>query len=138
MDEKNTAIEQRLSINEEYYYQLLPLIKSSSKEDYELAFQIIENMNYSENFIYMIFLYKETTKSMKAAWKEVAPKSYMYCEKLKDQYSLNLVGIYNSVKNEINDEDKLFVQNQFSKSLMNTLHNYGYDFIDDLQIKIKW
>jgi hypothetical protein len=75
---------------------------------------------------------------MKAAWKEVAPKSYMYCEKLKDQYSLNLVGIYNSVKNEISDEDKLFVQNQFSKSLMNTMHNYGYDFIDDLQIKIKW
>jgi hypothetical protein len=32
----------------------------------------------------------------------------------------------------------LFVQNQFSKSLMNTMHNYGYDFIDDLQIKIKW
>ena len=73
-----SEIEQKLVIDKQYFYQLLELINSNNEEDYSLAFQIIENMEYSNNFMYILFLFRNCISSKRELWQKVAPESYNY------------------------------------------------------------
>lgn len=137
MDETNIE-DRRLIIDEEYYYKLYEMIDSSDKSNFELAVQIIENMDYEDNFVYILFLFRSASKQSKGMWSELAPKSYAFCESLRTQYSMNIIGLHNTLKGRVSPEQERFVDRQFATQLMKTLHNYGYDFIEDIEFKIKW
>jgi hypothetical protein len=38
----------------------------------------------------------------------------------------------------VNKQQEEFVNRQFGQTLLKTLRNYGYEFIDDIYLKIKW
>ena len=137
MDAQNSE-DRRLKIDEPYYYNLLEIISSSDVENQKIAFQIIENMDYEDNFVYILFLYRSCDVKKRAVWNQFAPNSCSFCEDLKDKYSLNVTGLYKSMKGKVTEDQQDFVSRQFSTSLLKTLSNYGYDFIEEIQFKIKW
>jgi len=137
MDETNIE-DRRLIIDEDYYYKLNDMLASSDEENVKIAIQLIEMMNYEDNFVYILFLFRNLNKKGREFWQEYGPQSFDYCSKLKTQYSMNVIGLHSTLKGKVSPEQENFVARQFSNQLMKTLHNYGYDFIEDIQFKIKW
>ena len=134
-----SEMEQKLLIDKQYFYQLLELINSNNEEDYSLAFQIIENMEYSNNFMYILFLFRNCISSKRELWQKVAPESYTYASSLKEKYSFNIQGMYSVLKNDtLTEEQKEFISEQFSKSLHDTLKNYGYSFLKRVTFELEW
>lgn len=137
MDAKNTK-NRRLKIDEEYYNSILSMIESPDDENLKLSFQIIENMDYEDNFIYILFLYRACTTQTRKLWAEIAPNSAKFCEDLKVKHSLNVIGLHATLKGKVSKQQEEFVNRQFGQTLMKTLRNYGYEFIENIDLKIKW
>lgn len=137
MDVKNTK-NRRLKITEEYYNSILKMIASPNKEDLVLSLQIIENMNYEDNFIYILFLYRACNEPQRKLWIDIAPKSGNFCEDLKAKHTLNVIGLHKTLIGKVTKEQEDFVNKEFGKTLRNTMRNYGYDFIEEINLKIKW
>jgi hypothetical protein len=137
MDAENSE-DRRLKIDEPYYNNLLEILNSNDIENQKIAFQIIENMDYEDNFVYILFLYRSCDMKKRMLWNDYAPNSCAFCEDLKKKYSLNVPGLHKSMKGKISEDQKDFVQRQFSESLKKVLVNYGHDFIKSLKIEIEW
>ena len=137
MDETNFEIG-RVKIDEPYYDQLLQMITSEDDANKEIAYQVIEQMDYEDNFVYILFLYRSCNNTARNKWQELAPNSARFCEALKTNHSFTVIGLYNSLKGHVTPEQEDFVARQFGNSLKNQLQNYGYGFIEDIKFKIKW
>lgn len=137
MDVKNIK-NRRLKITEEYYNSILKMIDSPNKEDLVLSFQLIENMNYEDNFIYILFLYRACSENQRKLWSEISPKSGKYCEDLKAKHTLNVIGLHKTLIGKVTKEQEEFVNKEFGKTLQSTMYNYGYHFIEEINLKIKW
>jgi hypothetical protein len=122
----------------EQFYNLIQMGSSINIEDRTLALMLVESVDLKEHLVYVL-LFKKLCKIDDKLWIEHAPKTY---RKLKSIVDLQRTITYKTIfemlgKYKVNIEQMQFFLEYFSKYLAEQCKSLGYDFIDELEIKIK-
>ena len=120
------------------FYNLIDMGSSLNKEDQVLALCLIESIELKEHLVYVL-LFRKLCKIEDAMWLEHCPTTY---KKLKKVVDLQKTVTYKTIfevlgKAKVDIEQMQFFLDYFSKYLSEQCKSLGYDFIDQLEIRIK-
>ena len=125
-------------------YQSIILMMCAEDADKIVALTIIEQMDFKENVTKILLLKKHSTSS-NTLWKEHAPTIYEKLEALTEKKLFDLTKhlTYKSILKAITimkvpPEEFDFYMKDFSDYLCNEVKGLGYDFIDSININIKY
>lgn len=115
------------------------MLMSSDKENATLAMSLLENINFKKNLVLILLLYKKTHHTP-YTWLTAAPKVWLKMKSagVSDTKPLTYKDILAIMqeKKVPADQVELFVQS-VNDTLKNDLAQYGYDFIDKIEITLK-
>jgi hypothetical protein len=118
---------------------LLKMLNSTDEGNSELAMSLLESVDFKKNLVLILLLYKKSTR-LYVEWKERAPKlsAKMQRAGLQQGCPLTYKDILKIMQDKKVAEEQvaLFVQ-AVNNSLQKDLCQYGYDFIEKIQITIK-
>jgi hypothetical protein len=121
------------------YDTLFRMLNSPDEENPQLAMSLLESVDFKKNLVLILLLFKKS-KRISIEWKEWAPKLWAKIQRLGVQPGCPLT--YKDILKIMQDKQvaeeqvALFVQ-AVNNSLQKDLCQYGYDFIEKIQITIK-
>lgn len=138
--------EERSVINSENYSELVQMLKSNDEGSVKMALTILEQSNFDDSKIYILCAIKETfDKVFKNA--EIFSKEYPSLHKnitqdlvdnrFIDVATLSFKRIYELAVSRGKVEEVNFMLNIFKNELVRLLTDYGFSFLDYLDIEIK-
>lgn len=138
--------EERSVINSENYSELVQMLKSNDEGSVKMALTILEQSNFDDSKIYILCAIKEIfDKVFKNA--EIFSKEYPSLHKnitqdlvdnrFIDVATLSFKRIYELAVSRGKVEEVNFMLNIFKNELVRLLTDYGFSFLDYLDIEIK-
>jgi hypothetical protein len=116
---------------------IVKMLESKDEGDVVVALAAMDNLDFKANAIGIALAYKNRNHD-RSLWKKHAPKIIKIFIEYKIDANNTFQDIYHlmlDVKPPV-DQVELFVS-AFNKHTRDSLMNYGYDFIDTLNITIK-
>jgi len=133
-----------MEITNEKYQSIILMMCSDDDENKVVALSIIEQLSFKDNVTKILLLKKHSTSSIKL-WKEHAPNIHNALQELTDRgyMDVNKHLTYKQVLKTITmmkvpPEEFEFYMKDFSNYLMVQVKALGYDFIESMEIKIKY
>lgn len=121
------------------YDNLYKMMISPDNQNAVLALSLLETVDFKNNLVPILLLYKKTSISSEY-WKEHAPKLWAKLKKhgVSSDNPLTYKQILEIIKDKKVSEDQvnIFIQS-VNDTLKNHLCDYGYDFIEKIEIKLK-
>ena len=137
-DTKDTRLEE-IIITEEMYTNLFKML-NADEADQVVALNCIKNLEKKANLVPILFLRKECSNTHFSLWQEHCPKVLKYHLTLGVTAANNMIkfaNILHAMKEQkrFKQENLMFFTKRFEVFVKNNL--LGFDFIEDLEIKIK-
>lgn len=130
----------QLTMTHERYTNICQMLNSSDVENHTIGLSILEEQPFKENAAFILLIKKEAPVSNKL-WETHAPQLY---KELKDIRNLDVEKVltYKSILQALVEikapiDQIQFYLETFSKYLHKQIIAIGYDFIEDLELKIK-
>ena len=134
-----------MEITIEKYQNIVRMLQSTDAENHTVALGIIDNLEFKENKLQILLMLKHSKASPKT-WADQAPNIWKKMEKLHDKGIIGdinrnltykqVLSIITTMKLKPKDFD--FYMKDFSNYLMEQVKSLGYDFIESMEIKIKY
>ena len=125
------------------YESLEKMILSSDVENRVMAINVLDSVDFNKNVAMILLIYKATKE--KDLWKEIAPSLYNKINRIRKNVDKNFV--YNSLtfreildilkEKNCGEKDINIFLKAVSLVLLKDLSEYGFDFIESLDITIK-
>jgi geranylgeranyl pyrophosphate synthase len=120
------------------YEGVIDMITSRNEDDFKLALSIIEE-NIGEETLPLLFFWKHCSNKQKQQWIEEYKESAGKAQQAVDTIGSTATRIYNYYKEQnCTDFEKAFIQKNISRFMFKVLSSYGYSYIDDMEITLKW
>jgi hypothetical protein len=133
-----------MEITNEKYQNIINMMCSEDDENKVVALTIIEQLSFKDNITKILLLKKHST-STKELWQANAPTIWKELESLTDRgfMDANKHLTYKQVLKTITmmkvpPEEFEFYMKDFSDYLMVQVKHLGYDFVESMEIKIKY
>jgi len=133
-----------MEITNEKYQNIINMMCSEDDENKIVALSIINELDYINNITKILLLKKHSTTA-NLLWKEHAPEIYKELVELQDSnlIDLNRHLTYKQVLHAITRlkvpaEEFEFYMKDFSMYLLKQIKSMGYDYIEDMQLTIKY
>lgn len=133
-----------MEITIEKYQNIIDMLRSPDEENKVVALTIIDQIDFKSN-ITKILLLKKHSESTKKQWVEHAPTIYKKLEELEGDklIDLNKHLTYKQVLSaitqlQVNKEEFQFYMNDFTQYLLHQIQSMGYDYIEDIDITLKY
>jgi len=134
-----------MEITIEKYQNIINMLQSPDKENQNVGLAIIDELKFNDNITKILLMLKHSTAGHKA-WEEHAPKVW---EKLNILQADGVIGdierhlTYKQVLSSITmlkvkPEEFEFYMQDFSNYLLHQIKSMGYDFIESMDIQLKY
>jgi len=132
-------------VSAENYVELKSMMLSNDKASKNMALTILEQSEFEKSQVYIMCMLKETFsdvfKNDSLEFEKEYPQLHKaVAEKLKDEdteiSSLSFRKIYEITQKRKNEEELEFLLNIFKEELISLLVDYGFSFLDYLDITI--
>lgn len=124
------------------YESLEKMILSSDVENRVMAINVLDSVDFNKNIAMILLIYKATKD--KDLWKEIAPNLYNKINKVRkvDEKNLNHSLTFREIldvlkQKNCGEKDINIFLKAVSLVLLKDLSEYGFDFIETLDITIK-
>lgn len=116
---------------------IVKMLESKDEGDVVVALAAMDNLDFKTNAISIALAYKNRNHD-RSLWKKHAPNIIKILEANKIDNNITYHEIYNLILDikPPADQVELFIT-AFNKHTLDSLKNYGFDFIDTLNITIK-
>jgi len=125
-----------MTITQKEYQNLLTILNSSDEENKIVGLTTLENLKYEANEIYIMLLLKHSSLSAKLI-EEHAPSLVKLHSDLITYNSIWVKMKKKNMKKIVNKEIVEFFLQDWLNFMKDSLKSAGYDFIEDLNIKIE-
>lgn len=120
------------------YEGVIDLITSRNPDDFNLALSIIEE-NIGNETLPLLFFWKHANNEQKKHWIDNNLSTADKAQEIAMTIGLTATRIYKYYKDrKCTDFEKRFIDKNISRFMLKVLGSYGYSFIDDMEIKLKW
>lgn len=120
------------------YEGVIDMITSRNEDDFKLALSIIEE-NIGDETLPLLFFWKHCSNKQKEQWLKEFNTSAAKAQHAVDTIGSTATRIYNYYKEQnCTDFEKAFIQKNISRFMFKVLTSYGYSYIDDMEITLKW
>ena len=134
-----------MEITIEKYQNIVNMLSSPDTENQVLGLAIINELAFKPNLGKILLMMKHSNASIKA-WEEHAPKIHKKIAKLHSDGILGDINRHLTFKQVLSAITKLklppeqfeFYMEDFSNYLLTQIKSMGYDFIESMEIKIKY
>ncbi len=130
-----------MEITKEKYQNIVDMLRSPDEENKVVALTIIDGLDFKAN-IAKILLMKKHSDSSNKLWEEHAPNIF---DKLKEISNLDIskhltykVILSVITKLQLPAESFEFYMKDFSNYLLNQVQHMGYDYIESMEITVKY
>lgn len=122
------------------YASLIKMLHSSDEENAVVALQCIDHMDFNDNMVTILMLYKKANIPY-TFWKEHAPNTVKLLKTcgVSGERVLTYADIMSIMRAKKADayQLQLFVEG-INETIKNDLVEYGYDFIEEISVKVKY
>jgi len=132
--------QETLIIGKERYTNLLDMLNAADQENAVVALQSLENMDFDKNRMQIIML-KKNSKVLSSFWKEQVPVLYKKLEAIgmDPEKIITYKGVLTLIKESgRKQEEILFYTEVFQEYLLQEMHALGYEFLEKVEIIIKF
>lgn len=129
----------KISIDDEAFHNLLKML-TSTEEDAVVALTTINNVNFDSSMT-KILLLKKLGNVNKDMWNTYAKKAYNWINRngLDPDKNLTWQEIFDHLlRKKVPVEDIQFFLNCFGLKLFKSIKGVGYDFLDNVEINLKY
>ena len=134
-----------MEITIEKYQNIVSMLQSTDAENHTVALGIIDTLKFDKNKLQILLMLKHSKAGPKT-WAEHAPKAW---KKIEDLHEKGIIGDINRnltykqilsiiTKLKLEPDEFDFYMADFSNYLMEQVKSLGYDFIESMEIKIKY
>lgn len=128
-----------ITVDIKSYENFWALLMSPDKENTVVALTILNNANFRESLPYILLLFKYQTDAEREVWIVNAPDLFKKLEgigiKISDKISH--AKIIELTKEYCDEEAIQFVLDKFTVLIQKYLIEWGFNFLEDAEIKIK-
>lgn len=130
---------QKISLTGETYRSVLDMLNSSDQENVVMGLSIIEETNRIKGMACILML-KKSAKVAVNLWNEHAPQTCLWMKSL--DAPVEGVITYKKIleiitHHKVETSQMQFFMDEFGKHLFDQIKQLGYDFVEDLEIKLK-
>jgi hypothetical protein len=134
-----------MEITIEKYQNIIKMLRSPDKESQVVGLTIIDELKFDENITQILLMMKHSEASLNT-WEEHAPKIHKKVLKLHDKKIIGDINRQLTYKQILSAISKLkvkpeafeFYMQDFSNYLLDQVRSMGYDFIESMDINIKY
>jgi hypothetical protein len=133
-------VEETLIIDKERYKNLLNMLNAPDQENAVVAIQSMENMVFEKNRIQILML-KKNSKVLSSFWKETSPVLYKNIEStgMDPEKIITYKGLLTLLKEQgRNPKELQFYISIFQDYLLEEMHALGYNFLEEVEIIVKF
>ena len=117
---------------------IIQMLHSSDKENTTVALSLL-NADFSNNRMVFPLLAYKFGRASSYSWRTDAPKLYEKISKiLPSNHNLTFKVIHDYILNNQQEPEQIELYMEYlNKSILETLHNAGYEFIKDLKVNLE-
>lgn len=130
--------EEKVYLNEENFDGVKQMLTSNDEGSHEVAYTLLNNLDYEDNKVFIFCLFKDLNNE------NYFPNGTKMPELTKaieiDKISIANISfrtIYETAVERNNKNELSFVLNLFKRDLISILQDYGFSFLEYLDIEIK-
>lgn len=134
-----------MDLSKEKYENIINMLLSDDQENVVLGLSILNELDFHKNIVEILLIKKHARKTNAKLYEEHAPKLWEYLKELENNNILNLKTQFTYkyvmsvlTKLDCNSDQLQFFMQDFSEYLYKQCVSMGFDFIERLDIKLKY
>lgn len=130
---------EKLVLDADSFDSILAMLQSNDKENEEVAFSVINNCDKEKSLVYLLYLHRLSNEKA-IEWEKRAPLAFEYLKTTgyTPDRETSYKDILDIIKaSDIDEKSSEFSYSYFGKYLLDTIQKLGYDFVENIEVKIK-